>query len=330
MRRCSRVYVTACMQPRACHRALAPFSCYCVHAMVRKWHTYSAVLEQHAWFEWGGIRCAHATHATGVQRVCNLYIVRRMPVQMFPSDTPCSRLVRTACHASRSITICCRSLLVQAWRDVAADDVRSVWLAKQAGYHRSLTHTRASMFDGRAIVSSHDPLPAGMWVVQPWPTSPLLWRHHRFILRTWVAIPSIAPLRVYMLQVCVCRVQARRGRALSAPPAHVHMCMCMDMRVQQEAWAHVVAKPYRPDQLLTNYRDTCVHLWSKARCSVTHAHRVLRSNHEAFTDGLVGIPVNTRASAAPDVAAYWRRRVWPMLEDAATRAVAASWRELAM
>lgn len=87
-----------------------------------------------------------------------------------------------------------------AWREVAADEVRTVWLAKQATYHRSLVHARASMFAGRAIISSRDALPAGLWVVQPWPTSPLLWRHHRFMLRTWVAVPSVAPLRVYLLQ----------------------------------------------------------------------------------------------------------------------------------
>ena len=142
------------------------------------------------------------------------------------------------------------------WREIASDGLRSVWLAKQAAAHRSLVHQGASMFEGRQIVSSRDPLPAGLWVLQPWPTSPMLWRHHRFFLRTWLVIPSVAPLRVYMLQ---------------------------------DGWAYVVAKPYRSDQLLDSYTDVCVHLWSTERCQVTHAHRIVRSNHEAFLEGLVGV-----------------------------------------
>ncbi len=186
------------------------------------------------------------------------------------------------------------------WREITQDEVRSVWLAKQATYHRSLQHQRASMFEGRTILSSHDPLPSGLWVVQPWPTSPMLWRHHRFMLRTWLAVPSVLPLRVYMLQ---------------------------------DAWAHVTAKPYRSDQLLSSYKDACVHLWSLERCSVTHAHRVLRSNHEAFLSGLVGVPrsgvpLDDRGESQQKV--FWRRRVWPWLEDAATRVVASVWRQLAM
>ena len=105
------------------------------------------------------------------------------------------------------------------------------------------------MFEGKVILSSHDAVPAGLWVVQPWPTSPMLWRHHRFILRTWLAMPSVLPLRLYMLQ---------------------------------DAWAHIVAKPYRSDQLFANYKDHCVHLWSTEACAVTHAHRILRSNHEGM------------------------------------------------
>ena len=186
------------------------------------------------------------------------------------------------------------------WREITLDEMRSVWLAKQATYHRSLQHQRASMFEGRLIVASNDPLPSGLWVVQPWPTTPMLWRHHRFILRTWLVVPSVLPLRVYMLQ---------------------------------DAWAHVVAKPYRADQLLSSYKDACVHLWSLGRCSVTHAHRVLRTNHEAFLSGLVGVPrsgvpLDDRGESAQKV--FWRRRVWPSLEDAATRVVASVWRELAM
>ena len=183
-----------------------------------------------------------------------------------------------------------------SWHEITSDKVRSVWLAKQSTYHRSLTPHVATMFEGKQLLSSHDPLPAGLWVVQPWPTKPILWRHHRFILRTWLLVPSVLPLRVYMLQ---------------------------------DAWAHVVAKPYRPDQLMRNYRDRCVHLWTTSSCSVTHSHRVLRSNHEAFIEGIVGLPT-TGKDAGLDGGSWWRKRVWPALEDAATRALATTWRDLAM
>ena len=62
------------------------------------------------------------------------------------------------------------------------------------------------------------------WVASPWPSSPLLWRHHRFVLRTWLVVTSVLPLRVHLLQ---------------------------------DGWAHVVAKPYRADHLMANYRDRC-------------------------------------------------------------------------
>ena len=187
-----------------------------------------------------------------------------------------------------------------AWRDITQDDVRSVWLAKQSTYHRTLQHQRASMFDERQVLSSRDPLPAGLWVVQPWPTNPMLWRHHRFFVRTWLAVTSVLPLKVYMLQ---------------------------------DSWAHIVAKPYRADQLLSSYKDACVHLWSTERCSVTHAHRVLRTNHEAFTEGLVGVPraaVPLDDRGEPAQKLFWRRRVWPWLEDAAVRVVASVWKDLSM
>ena len=80
---------------------------------------------------------------------------------------------------------------------------------------------------------------------------------------------------------------------------------------------------------MTSHKDRCVHLWSLESCSVTHAHRVLRSNHEGFTEGLVGLPRAGR-DAGIDGASFWRKRVWPALEDAAVRTVASSWRELAM
>ena len=165
-----------------------------------------------------------------------------------------------------------------------------MWIAKQGAYRRSLAHQPISLFDGRQLLTSDDALPPGVWVVQPWPTSPLLWRHHRFTLRTWAVVGAANPLRVYLLQ---------------------------------DGWAHIVAKPYRVDQLLTNYRDRCAHLWSTSACSVTHAHRVLRANHDDFATGLVGVP---RGAERAD---YWRRVVWPALEDGAARLLASVWRELA-
>ena len=76
-------------------------------------------------------------------------------------------------------------------------------------------------------------------------------------MKFWAVVGAANPLRVYLLQ---------------------------------DGWAHIVAKPYRVDQLLTNYRDRCAHLWSTSACSVTHAHRVLRANHDDFATGLVGVP----------------------------------------
>ena len=177
-----------------------------------------------------------------------------------------------------------------AWQDIGAHGASSVWIAKQGAYRRSLAHQPISLFDGRQLLTPDDALPPGVWVVQPWPTSPLLWRHHRFTLRTWAVVGAANPLRVYLLQ---------------------------------DGWAHIVAKPYRVDQLLTNYRDRCAHLWSTSACSVTHAHRVLRANHDDFATGLVGVP---RGAERAD---YWRRVVWPALEDGAARLLASVWRELA-
>ena len=177
-----------------------------------------------------------------------------------------------------------------AWQDIASDgDASSVWIGKRGAYQRSLAHYTAEMFDSKHLLASCDTLPAGMWIVMPWPTSPLLWRHHRFILRTWLLLPAVSPLRLYLLQ---------------------------------DAWAHVVAKPYRSDQLMVNYKDKCVHLWSTSSCSVTHSHRVMRCNHGAFSEGLVGLPPGL------DHTLHWRRRIWPLLEDAAVRAVASVWHEL--
>ena len=173
---------------------------------------------------------------------------------------------------------------LETWRRMTAGGRSSVWLAKRASSRRSPYHRRASMFDGRQLVVASEPLPAGMWVVTPWPKTPLRWRHHRFLLRTWLVLTSVQPLRLYILQ---------------------------------DAWAHVVARPYTAEELLDNYKDRCVHLWTIRGCSVTHAHRVIRSNHEGFAEGLVGLP----PTAVLDPAGFWRRRAWPALEDAAVRAV---------
>ena len=56
---------------------------------------------------------------------------------------------------------------------------------------------------------------------------------------------------------------------------------------------------------------------------MTHAHRVLRANHDDFATGLVGVP---RGAERAD---YWRRVVWPALEDGAARLLASVWRGLA-
>ncbi|KAL3930727.1 MAG: hypothetical protein SGPRY_001414 [Prymnesium sp.] len=165
---------------------------------------------------------------------------------------------------------------LSTWQDISSEAAGSVWI----GY---------ADFSQKTLLAATDVLPPGVWVVMPWPTQPLLWRHHRFILRTWALMPSVAPLRIYLLQ---------------------------------DSWAHIVAKPYRSDQLMVNYKDRCVHLWSVSGCDVTHAHRVIRSNHGAFLEGIVGFP------AGVDHVARWRRRVWPAIEAASVGALASVWIDL--
>ena len=240
-----------------------------------------------------------------------------------------------------------------------------VWLATQASSeHCPLTHARANMFEGRRLASLADALPAGTWAVQPWPASPLAWRHHRFLVRTWVIVPSVLPLRAYMLQdgwgdlppappsplaspVCVSArlpvclsaclpclphcptAPLTHTRASSIPyssaPCHT-LARCapsplrfhLPLLARVHPPAHIVAKPYTVDQLASNYKDRCAHLWSIAGCSLTHRNRILRTSNDNFADNLVGLP----RSAAFDGGGFWRRMVWPALEDATTRALA--------
>lgn len=196
----------------------------------------------------------------------------------------------SACDFSPNSTV----VIGRAPTRPAASSASPVWLAKPVHRGRSpLVHTHASFFAGRHLVPSGEPLPSpssSPWVVHPWPPSPLLWRHHRFVVRTWAVVTSALPLRAYMLQ---------------------------------DAWAHVVAKPtIKSDPLASSYRDRCIHLWSVGMCSVTHSHRIIRTNHDDFASNLVGLPRNELVgpNAPSDM---WRRRIWPSIEDAATRALAA-------
>ena len=75
----------------------------------------------------------------------------------------------------------------------------------------------------------------------------------------------------------------------------------------------MVAKPTnKAEPLASSYLDRCVHLWSLTGCSVTHRNRVIRTNHDDFAPNLVGIPRHE-----PPGPEFWRRRVWPALEDLA-------------
>lgn len=65
------------------------------------------------------------------------------------------------------------------WQDLARNDVRAIWVAKPASYARSQVHRSVDLFGSAQLIASNDRLPTGIWSLQPYVTSPLLWKSFR-------------------------------------------------------------------------------------------------------------------------------------------------------
>ncbi|KAG8459383.1 hypothetical protein KFE25_013019 [Diacronema lutheri] len=105
---------------------------------------------------------------------------------------------------------------------------------------------------GVSFITRHDFLPHGDYTLQRYLMMPLLWRGFKFDMRLWVAIASVEPLRVYMLQ---------------------------------DGWARVSSVRYNVSEL--HYGEPCMHLTLHYCMHAKAASlRIFQLNDAAFRSGL--------------------------------------------